>query len=431
MKEQIVTKIEENCNKLDSKINKDTEEILKIQVAQEVETERLDKIEENTQNNAELLHDLENRIGNIEKGRQLDILKITEIEHEIDTNNENIEKIIEQYILTNLETYFDDNKLFNDNLHGGRRHHSTQTAVSNIFNTLLINKELGLVSTVLITDLSAAYDTVDTNILFSKLHHYGIHGKPNKLLHSFLTDRKQFVNLDTFSSILRNSPKCSTIQGSKLSGFLFNVYSNEIPLLFKLLNTDIYYKLGCKTTKINRTTHSTTSFVDDSTHIISFKDINNIRQYLDNYFVLLQKYYNINKLKLNSNKTKFMIVNNRNNDHFKNFNFMADNHKINPLQSLKILGVIIQNNLKIDKEINKITGQLNNRIHTIRQITHYTTFKTRIQFLNAFVIGKLTYMISIYSLSTKTQINKLQKLLNTAARAAIGSYCFKKVYHTC
>jgi len=126
-----------------------------------------------------------------------------------------------------------------------------------------------------------------------------------------------------------------------------------------------------------------------------------------------------------------MIVNNRNNDHFKNLYFMVDNHKINPLQSLKILGVIIQNNLKIDKEINKITGQLNNRIHTIRQITHYTTFKTRIQFLNAFVIGKLTYMISIYSLSTKTQINKLQKLLNTAARAAIGSYCFKKVYHTC
>ena len=79
-----------------------------------------------------------------------------------------IEKIIEHYFLFHLEIFFDINKLFNDNLHGGRKNHSTLTAISEIYHTLLKNKEQNLTSAILATDLSAAYDTIDTNILIQK-----------------------------------------------------------------------------------------------------------------------------------------------------------------------------------------------------------------------------------------------------------------------
>ena len=41
----------------------------------------------------------------------------------------------------------------------------------------------------------------------------------------------------------------------------------------------------------------------------------------------------------------------------------------------------------------------------------------------------MNYMAPIYSMATKENINKLHKIIMTAARAAIGSFCFKKSIH--
>ena len=45
------------------------------------------------------------------------------------------------------------------------------------------------------------------------------------------------------------------------------------------------------------------NFVDDSTSIISFNKTCSIKKYLERYFDLLQIFYDINKLKINSDKT--------------------------------------------------------------------------------------------------------------------------------
>merc|ERR1712030_128639 len=108
-----------------------------------------------------------------------------------------------------LEEFFDDNNIFGKNLHGGHK-----------------NYENNYISTLLATDLSAAYDTVNTDILLQKMDHYGIHGKMKNIFISYFNDRKQFVRLETHNSIIRNSTKCSIIQGGKMSGFLFNIYCN-------------------------------------------------------------------------------------------------------------------------------------------------------------------------------------------------------------
>ena len=236
-----------------------------------------------------------------------------------------IEKIIEAHLLLHLENFFDRNKILVENHHGGRRNHSTVTAIASIYHILYKNDERSIISVILTTDLSAAYDTVDVSILLDKLSHYGIRGGWLKLFSSYFNDRKQYVRLENTPSILRNSPNCSIVQGSKLSGFMYNTYCNELPILHRLINSEIYYKLvDNDSLRTNNVSHEVRNFVDDSTSILGFKDHSNIKIYLEKYYKLLQGYYNANKLKVNSDKTKLIIVNKPKLDRtLANFSFKA------------------------------------------------------------------------------------------------------------
>ena len=56
------------------------------------------------------------------------------------------------------------------------------------------------------TDLSTAFDTVDSTKLLDKLNYYGIQGNELAILESFMTERQQFVSIDTFKSDIIESP---------------------------------------------------------------------------------------------------------------------------------------------------------------------------------------------------------------------------------
>ena len=78
------------------------------------------------------------------------------------------------------------------------------------------------------TDLSAAFDTIDTTALTDKLNYYGVTGQELKLFKSFLTDRRQYVQIDAFNSYITHTPRCGVIQGSKMCGLLYTLYVNEV-----------------------------------------------------------------------------------------------------------------------------------------------------------------------------------------------------------
>ena len=80
----------------------------------------------------------------------------------------------------------------------------------------------------------------------------------------------------------------------------------------------------------------------------------------------------------------------------------------------------------MESEINKLVSNLHNKVHNIRVLTKFTDFKTRLQFANSFIVGKLNYMLPLYSNLTVFNFHKLHKLLMTAARVVVGNYCYKK-----
>ena len=181
-----------------------------------------------------------------------------------------LDKIVEQHIKTHLDTFLEAHNIIHQHHHGGRRKHSTTTALAQIYNCLHTQYEKGVITAVLQTDLSAAFDTVDTQILLNKMEHYGIRGDTLTLFKSILTQRTQYVEVNTFKSSTQQSPQCSVLQGSKLSGTLYTLYTNEIPLLHKLMNTVHFDFLTCTPHKIhNHIEHTTVNFVDDSTNLIS------------------------------------------------------------------------------------------------------------------------------------------------------------------
>ena len=105
-----------------------------------------------------------------------------------------------------------------------------------------LNYSLNNVTATIQTDMSSAFDTVDHDILISKLEHYGIRGQELFLMSSFLSSQSQFVEIDGIRSDILPSIDCSVIQGSKLSGLLYTLYVNEVPFLSKVINS-VNFKL--------------------------------------------------------------------------------------------------------------------------------------------------------------------------------------------
>ena len=132
-----------------------------------------------------------------------------------------LEKIFEQYMLDCLLPFLNENEIIDINQHGGLKGHSTMTAMTSITHNLQKNWDNDLITATLTTDLTAAYDTVDSEILLQKLEFYGIRGNELNLFKSYLKGRYQFVQIDTFNSYIKESLDCSIIKGSKLSGILY------------------------------------------------------------------------------------------------------------------------------------------------------------------------------------------------------------------
>jgi hypothetical protein len=109
-----------------------------------------------------------------------------------------------------------------------RPSYSTKSPLLWIQNDLLLAIDQQKVSALVLLDLSAAFDTIDHNILLTRLSSYfGITGSTLDLLNSYLLNRNQTV--PTVSHISSSSPLTTGIpQGSVLGPLSFTLYTTPL-----------------------------------------------------------------------------------------------------------------------------------------------------------------------------------------------------------
>ena len=342
-------------------------------------------------------------------------------------NLSTLDKIVEQYIKNEFQSYLDINNIINCNHHGSRKFHGTNTAITQINDKLNQNYESNKVTATVVTDLSAAFDTIDSVKLIDKLEFYGVQDKELSIFSSFLTNRKQYTEIDTFKSKILDSPQCSVIQGSKLSAILYTLYTNEVTTLYKLMYKPIFTKMtGKPQLKCNTIDHSIVNYVDDSTNLISSKNIDNLKSYIDNYYVLMENFYNINFLKLNPDKTKLLVTCKPNfREGAQSIKLQANKYIISQTQSIKILGVFITSGFDHTPNVNSIVSKVNYRVYVLQKIVKYTNTKTRIILYNSLIVSIFSYCANNLINLNRNQLNKLSVLYNKRAHNILGFHSYK------
>ena len=109
---------------------------------------------------------------------------------------------------------------------GFRQNYSTTHAVISLTETIRKFLDEGKFACGIFGDLQKAFDTVEHNILLTKLEHYGVRRLKNDWFKSYLSDRKQFISINGHDSNLASV--LYVPQGSVLGPLLFLIYINDL-----------------------------------------------------------------------------------------------------------------------------------------------------------------------------------------------------------
>jgi hypothetical protein len=114
-------------------------------------------------------------------------------------------KILEKILYKRLYCHLKVNNILVLEQFGFREKFSTDMAIYTFLNSVLSSLENKLLVGGVFCDLQKAFDSINHNILLSKLEYYGISGLATKLMKSYLSERYQKVVLKENSSNKRTS----------------------------------------------------------------------------------------------------------------------------------------------------------------------------------------------------------------------------------
>ena len=208
-----------------------------------------------------------------------------------------ISKIFEKVAFKQILQYFPSNNLLFESQYGFRENDSTELAALEFIDRIKLEMDQKKIPFSIFLDLSKAFDTLNHDILLTKLRYYGIQGIALNWFQNVLTKRSQYVQYNDTSSSIREI-ETGVPQGSILGPLLFIIYLNDIHTVSDKFSFILY--------------------ADDTTLIsplfsfshCSHNDMNYVSTMINLELAKISDWLAVNKLSLNAAKTKFMMFHN-------------------------------------------------------------------------------------------------------------------------
>ena len=337
------------------------------------------------------------------------LLKKPSLNHEVLSNYrpisnlKNISKIVEKIASLQLNNYLSLNNLHEPFQSAYKSFHSCETALLRVQNDILQSIDNRSCVAMLLLDLSAAFDTVDHQILLNRLNtKFGISGTALQWFKSYLTNRLQFVSIDNYSSEALQLD-CGVPQGSVLGPLLYLLYTSPVAEILR--QHKMFFHL----------------YADDTQLYIPFScnddlALNDSMKLIENCLSDIDAWMTINKLKLNKDKTEFLLFSSKHSPQLTvpSLNFGCD--FIAPSAHVRNIGVIFDSQLTMARNVNNICKSSFYHLRNIAKIRKFISVETTEIIVHAFVSSKLDNCNSLLFGLPHKLLNKLQSVQNAAAR---------------
>ena len=310
-----------------------------------------------------------------------------------------LSKLIEKVVATRLFDHMTANGLHECFQSSYKKYHSTETALTCIHDDILRAVDEKQCVILLLLDLSAAFDTIDHDMLLSRLRKYiGLRDTALNWFRSYLSQRQQSVLINGVKS--KTVPlSCGVPQRSVLGPILFTIYL--LPL------GDIIRKHGLKFHMYADDCQLYSSFSMSTNEAVS-----SMQMAIDD----IRAWYAANMLKLNDDKTEMLVIGSKYRTIPKLPDLNVGSTVITPGEHVRNLGVIMGTKFTTEPHVTKI---MQIAFLKIRQILYYRKFLTPSAaktLIHAYITSRLDYCNGLlYGLPTNL-VAKLQSILNTAAR---------------
>ena len=313
-----------------------------------------------------------------------------------------VSKVMEKMIARRLGWTTEKNNTLRDTQCGFRKGKSTEDLILKLEHTVrasLINRK---VTIAVFFDLKQAFDNVDINLLLYKMASLGIKGRTLCWIEQFLKERTyQIIVGDAKSETLQT--KRGLPQGSILSPLLFNIMMSDLPRLDNIVILDYADDIAFL---------STESTIEEASENI-FAAISKLEEWAKDW-----------ALDINPQKTKAMCFTKQ-----KVLNrkptFKIDDTDIDWVQEFKYLGVTCDApTLTWTRHTDIICNEGLQRQNILRALAGSTWGADRdlmLSFYTSYIRPKLLYGIAAVASASTTNMDRLERIQNSAIRLAIGA----------
>ena len=242
-------------------------------------------------------------------------------------------------------------------------------------------------------DLQKALDTVNNEILLSKLEHYGARGCVLEWFRSYLSDRMQYVSVNGSNSNLL-SVACGVPQGSVLGPLLFLIYINDLPNASKKLN---FYL-----------------FADDTNIYYETSNLYNLIKIVNRELKLVKKWLDANKLSSNIDKTNYIIF------HSSSATVPSDavgKKHIRKVKFFKFLGLLLDEHLSWKYNLSELSKELATTCGIFFSIRNLLLLDVLVCFYTAFFLSFLQCGLIVWGGTYASYIEPIFNLQKNAIRA--------------